>query len=319
MYNETVKLLFVTEEVRTASAEKKYRSIFKNIAQYEERLGKDAGEMNREELIGAGERIFGVLSRSGMLLVRDLMTYVRWYRRTILGETEPVVPDLSDHAFGGERLRASMFLSPAHLSKYLNAVLKPDSDESMDVLTKTAVWLIYAGLFLQELPEIRRSDLDYTEMCVRYGGRTYPIYAEAVKTIKTCMDMDNIRVYSEFRGKPRCVRIGRSDGDLLFRGSQNVGGALNPETLRNQITLMKSRAVRTGASDMSPTADSIWYSGLFYKMYSAQIIGELYPDREDAARIQARTNGGSEKNREHNISETVCRIRADYDRWRRLF
>jgi len=317
LYNEERKMEFISSYTDNENTKRLCITLFKSIADYENAWGADICTRQEEELIPVVESLTGVrfLSRTRKIVI--LKRYIQWcIERSVPNATNGLKN--VENVLGLNKLRTQMVSSPNHLQKYLDDVLHPEDMNTTDNTVRCFYWLAYGGMQEMDIMKVKVSDVDFDHMAVKYYSTEVPIYREAVKAFRYCVNSDAFLFYHPNYASDKRTMMQRVPGDLLLRGYKSEPNYL---IFRNRLS-RHSKAVRdAGRTNMELTYHRVWLSGLFYRVYEDEqigiepdfrpIISQLYEDKEyklDKANTTARSK----------LNQLAKEYTEDYQRWKLL-
>ena len=314
MYNEDIKKKFVRYYTTSINTAKVCESIFNQFEPYECEWGADLCTRNAEELQPIIDNIAGLRARSRFSKLIMLKDYVKWCINIAN------VPDACDgmlqiNTVGLDRVRQRTVASPLHLQKYLDSICSPECDKTTDNIYRCYYWLAYGGADEEDILRIKCSDVDFSNMVVHYKNMEIPIYREAITAFKNCVELTQF-VYNH-PNYTKTVWKDRVDGDLLVRG---VRANLSLYSLRAEIS--RRAKLHEKETGIRLSYYRTWISGVFYRAYERELIGET-PDFTDvaASRMEGKTYKlDSGRNTQESKRRKVVRdYQEDYQRWKLAF
>lgn len=310
MFNAEIKERFVKSYTTKNSVRASFKRFFDIAQKYEEQWGADLYTRTPNELSLFLNEASGLTTQSRSRTLRMLKSYVRWCLTQ--EDIFDVQEDLLDiNSFSDNKLRKQTITSPVHLQRYLDAVFECEEKETVDNIYRTYFWMAYAGIDQNDVPKIRKKDMDFSDMVIRFGGKTYPIYREGIKAIRRCVELDYIQSIRTNTGKS--IVLKRFDSDCVMRGRRSV---FTSHALQERVSRKQKEAIEKGKTDLRLSYFKVWISGLFYKVYLDEISG-IEPDFSSfIAEIDAAK--GIKKDRS-SLLKQVSSYHEDYLRWKELF
>lgn len=266
MYNADLKRRFVRDYTSSVSTAKVCETIFNQLEPYELVWNDDLCTKSEDELQPIIDTIVGFRARSKWMRIIILKDYVKW---CINVANVPGACDgmLRINTVGLDKVKQQTIASPLHLQKYLDMICLPESEKATDNIYRCYYWLAYGGVAEKDILSIKCSDVDFENMIVHYNGTDIPIYREAIPAFKNCVELSQF-VYNH-PNYTKTVWKERAPGDTLIRG---VRSNLTLYSLRVEISRRaKNNESKTG---MRPSYFRIWVSGIFYRTYEREAIGE---------------------------------------------
>lgn len=315
MYNEELKTKFVKHYTTSINTARMCKTVFNHFEPYErEEWNEDLCTRSAEDLQPIIDNIVGLRSRSRFSRLIMLKDYVKWCMNA---QNYPGACDgmLRITTIGLDKVRHQTVASPLHLQKYLNAICQPESEKSADNIYRCYYWLAYGGVAEEDILRIKCSDVDMSNMIVHYKGTEIPIYREAIAAFKNCMELTQF-VYNH-PNYTETIWKDRAKGDTLIRGYST-----NPSLYSIRVELSRRAKKHEEETGLRPSYFRIWISGLFYRAYEMELIGEE-PDFSYIVRKQ-NDEKAYEANNGQNTRGAKKRKDAkdyneDYQRWKLAF
>lgn len=261
MYNEFLKNQYISERNYNS---KQAERLFEATAKYEETTQTDLCALGKEEIQNVVDNVVGMRLRSIPVRLNILKDYAQWcIDHHIKGATDNV---FKINQLGLGKIMQQTVGSPLHLERYLNCVFRPDSDETIDCVYKSYLWLAYSGMSEHDIMLVESNNVDFQNMIVRFGDDAYPIYKGAISPLKVCASSQTFAYIDDTRYK----RYQRVNGDLLLRGYRS-----NPtyKTIRSELSRHAKSAVDSNKTKQSISYFRAWISGVFYRMYEGECAG----------------------------------------------
>lgn len=266
MYNKEQKEKFIAFQTESESLQKALRIMFDRTEKFEQSCGHDLCEMSDDELQETVDDVFGVSTVSKRARLSNIREYVRWCR--VNGAEN--VTNAVDHIniAGMDKFKRQMTASPMHLQKCLDIAYSPESMETVDNIYRGYLWLGFMGFPESEIINLTRYNLDFNDMTMRYGGKSFPIYAESVPALRNCAEL---KAFNYYHDTPSYVsQLDRFASNGLIRG---IKGDFNPLTMRSKINKKVREFADTGTPIFQLSYKRLVTSGLFYRLYSAERAG----------------------------------------------
>ncbi len=314
MYNEDLKTQFVKSYTTSINTAKVCESVFNLFEPYERAWNADLCTRSAEELQPVINNIVGLRARSRFSRLIMLKDYVKW---CIDVANVPNACDgmLQINTVGLDKIRQQTVANPLHLQKYLNEICSLESDKSTDNIYRCYFWLAYGGVAEEDILQVKCSDVDFGNMVVHYKETEIPIYHEAIAAFRNCAELTQF-VYNH----PNYTKIvwkDRVSGDTLVRG------------IRSSTTLYSLRAEISRRSKLHEKETGIrlsyfraWISGVFYRAYERELIGEE-PDFTGvaAAKMEGKIYklDSGRNTQEAKRRKVVKDYKEDYQRWKLAF
>ena len=274
MYNQALKLRFLDEAVTKDSVRTAYTVAFHVCEPFEEAWNADLCTRSAEELQPMVDKLSGVREHGRKNRLYMMQDYVKWRINT-------GVPGACDGMMhvdvtGIGKMQTHSVRSPLHLQTYLDAIFEKESELTVDNTYRCYYWLAYSGMKSEDIPLVKTSDVDFSELVVRLGDEEFPIYREAIPAMKNCVRQREFL----FKHPAYETWLERVPGDQLLRG---IRCQISP----GQMRVVLCRAVKAAGADeklhLQLSYFRIWLSGVFYRMYERELVG-IPPDFTDVAR-----------------------------------
>lgn len=266
MFNSELKTKFVRKYTTSISMANVCETIFNQFEPYETAWNADLCTRTTDELQPVIDTIAGLRVRSKWSRIIMLKNYVKW---CINVENVPGACDgmLQINSTGLDKVKKQTVASPLHLQIYLNKIFSPESDKTADNIYRCFCWLAYAGISEDDILLVKCSDVDLSNMVIHYNDSDFPVYREAIPAIKNCIELTQF-IYNHPH-YTKTVWKERASGDSLVRGLRS---GMSKYSYRAEIS---SRAKEHEAqSGMSLSYFRIWISGVFFRAYERETVGE---------------------------------------------
>ncbi len=284
MYNGRLKARFIEEFTTAEQWRVGAAHMFEAFAPYETEYGADLCTWDEERMASVFQNLVGIRVKSSFSRLTILRRYAAWCVEKQVPGANPALVTL--HNVSGpqpEKIRSQMVSSPAHLQQFLDAVLSPEDDCTTECLLRCYLWLAFIGLREEEALELPTTAVDLENLVIRYNGREYPFYREAIKAFRVCVRTDQFVVKRSSHQDKRYTVLPRAPGDRLLRG-------ITTEKRKYSFRTALSRAIKIA---LNAGVDSnlqirlgynrVYNSGLFYRMYIDERAGKE-PDFTEYAR-----------------------------------
>lgn len=267
MYNAEIKSKFIKEYTTSISMRKLCETTFNAFEAKEREWNADLCTRRAEDLMPIMEKLTGIRAASKNPIITVLHGYVRWCIRNNIPN---VCDEILHSSFSNNsNLKHQTVRNPLHLQLCLNAAFKPESEKTIDNIFRCFYWLAYGGVAEENILKIKRSDVDFENMVVRYDGEDFPIYTEAIPAFKNCVELNSFRYIHP--GYPdKLIYKDRISGDELVRGFSSY----SIYTLRAKLSQrIKEGQTKTDDTSIKISYYRVWISGLFYRMYERELAG----------------------------------------------
>lgn len=308
MYNEERKNNFISSMYKSDVYSK---SVFNTTAPYEEDAGKDLCELPIEVLQPLVNSKFGSSTHAVTSLISFFRAYVAWCK----DQGYPTCNDTDKlKTVTEQKVKRVMVGSPAHLESILNKVFEPVDRETVDCLYRCYLWMAFSGLEEAETVNVRVDEVDFDTMTIEHDGKSYEIYREALPAFKMACNATQFRyINANYATDKREQYRNRYVGEYLFRGIRSAQVGLS--ALRSFV------AKKFKASGVEITYSKIRLSGMFYKVYEMERIGE--PANFDVYIVERINKTEHEYHANHTRGKLMGSIRRnlenDYSSWKNVF
>lgn len=244
-----------------------FQLLFKMSEPHEEQLGKDMAEFDQQEFFQMLANGHFATYNSMRVLRYQINKYLSWCRdqgyQTTLDKLSGA-PDLT------EKIRYQMVGSPENLSERLNSVFKTAESQSVDCLYRVFVWLLYMGMDKEEVPFVKKSEVDLMSLRVTHNGVRYSIPSAALADFMITVNATEF-LDPRSRSSKRIARQ-RIDSEYLTSGTRS-------EHLHfTSVQRVVNKARANSDDDIPPIPLArIRRSGMFWRAYCAEKHGGL-PD-----------------------------------------
>lgn len=320
MYNEEVKKRFLERYPEGKAMRRAYEALFEAISQHETEWGADICTKNHEELQPVITQIAGVRMSSAEHRIYMLRDYTRWcIENDIPNACDGILQHLD---IGLNKLKQMTVANPKHLQIYLNSVFAPESELTADCVFRCYFWLAYMGMDEEDIIAVKASDVDISEMIVRFKGQDYLLYRESLPSFKACVNQREFKY-----NHPRCKDcwLQRTDGDLLLRGCRS--NSVSRMSFRSALSRQVKVAVDEGKTLQKLSYYRAWLSGVFYRVYENESCG-LPIDFKPVVRQHIEKRHMEGKSYKLDIGRNTEEAKArqlesdylnDYKRWKKVY
>jgi len=317
MFNSNLKEKFIKAYTTSISLREACVSAFNVFEKYESEWGADLCTKSAEELQPIVDASVGFRARSKHLRMRILCDYVKWCMKN--GEPGACDGMLRVQISGVEKMRQQTVTSPLHLQVYLNKIFAPENEETTDNIYRCFYWLAYAGMEEEEILKVRISEVDFSNMTVKHNGKEYPIYREALRAFKNCVNLTQFLYKHPNYSSDKIVYKDRAPGDTVIRG---LKAPPSTQTVRVELSRRSKEAIESGITDLKLSYFRVWLSGLFYRMYERELAG--FPVDFSSAAAQFMDGKSYKLESGRNTREAYQRKVAkgyfeDYEIWKMTF
>lgn len=314
MFNREVKSRFLKSYTENIAIARNCSYLFNACEKYELEWGADLCTMDETSLQEMVDNVSGMRAHSNATQIGILKDYVKWcLENNIPGACDGM---LKIQEVGLDNIKTHMVSSPLHLQMYLDEICLSEDKKSIDNTYRCFYWLAYAGMSEADILNVRVRDVDFEDMVIRFDGVNYPIYREALQSVKNCAKLNTFTYYHT---KYQMDRV-RTEGDLLLRG---VKSNPTPAKMRTKLSRLSKEKLDNGETKLHLSHVRVWLSGIFYRAYERERLGWDIDFREAATQsIMAKAKGDIDPSNS-KVKDTIRRTAniylTDYKRWKMAF
>ena len=275
MYNIEVKQAYLrTLQPTSINFELK---MLKKLSIIEDKLKKDIYEIGVDELFSEISITFTSNEYKRLVLISAL-NYKSWCANNInINQNISIVSnELEKISIEVEQIKKSMVSSPYFFNKVLNYIFYPVEDNTSDNIYRCASWLIYMGIQHDEIYNIKKSNLDFTNRTLRFKGSIYKIYDESIDVFKSCAKSTSFNIYSGSR-KNQLVLVPRKDGNELLRNT-NLNDNDENYKFHKVFKDVLSQRIKKSKINKDMSIRDIRVSGIFYRIAKNEFEMGIKPD-----------------------------------------
>ena len=267
MYNADQKKQFIKQYTDKEKVEKACVALFNALEASEESWDADISTVDANRAKVAIENVVGMRMDSITQRVAILRKYAQW---CLDNNKEGACGDLLIiHIDGEAKMRKQTVKNPKELQSYLDAICDPESKLTVDMATRCYCWLAYAGMEEEDILRLTKENVHFENMVVTYNGKDYPLYREALKSVQACATMTYFMFeHPILSSQNGIIQRDRAPGDQLVRGFRVE---LTGTTIRASLSRLAREAERAGKTDIRLSHYRLWLSGLFYRVYEAEV------------------------------------------------
>jgi len=313
MYNEEQKRRFIADMGFSESMLKFALQLFYSTEKYEEQWGKDICYATKEELAPVVNAISSMRSSAQHTRVNMLRKYVIWCK-------ENGIQNVSDAVFivapdNTSKIRKQTVSGPIELSMFLDAIFPAVSAHSISILFRCYYWLAFSGVKEQDVFDVKKEDIDFGKMLIRFNGDEFPLYKESVETFHLAVNLKTF--WYKHKTHKEAHEMQRIDSEYLLSATE---GVIKPTYAKAFMYKQNLKALKnkTTAKDLSYI--HVFLSGVFYRKYELErAIGEAftYVDFLDVAEM---ASGDSWGNKLQKTKNRIARLYfEDYNVWKNVF
>lgn len=266
MYNENLKRQFILDYTHSENTANHCATIFNAFSEFEERWGADLCTKSEEELQPAIDAVVGLRSRTQWSRLIVLKDYVKWC-------IDKQVPNSCDgmlkiQATSLDKIKQQTLSNPLHLQRYLDSICDAEEEETIDNIYRCYYWLAFGGVSEEDILSIKCSDVDLSNMVVKYKTTEVPIYREALQAFKNCMSLTQFAYKHPNYNK--IIYKDRVSGDTLIRGIRSLPTV---KSMRVELSRRSKDKLDKGLTDLKMSYLRVWISGLFFRTYEREQAG----------------------------------------------
>lgn len=314
MYNQEQKTRFIKDYTGSLNTANVAETIFNAFERYEIAWSADLCTRSAEELQPVVDEITGLRSRSKWMTLTILKEYVKW---CLLMK----VPDACDgmlhiEGIGLDKVKHQMVSSPFHLQRYLDDVFDAESEETIDNIYRCYFWMAYGGIDEEDTILVKKEDVDFPNMIIRYKDTNIPIYREAIPAFHNAVSLTSF-LYKH-PNYSKSIRRDRVPGDTIMRG---IKATTKTFTMRTTLSKRNIKAVEDGITDLQLSFYRVRMSGLFYRVYEMERAGLPASFSDAALRVmEGKTYALHGREKIHHKQNKIERdYMEDYQRWKLAF
>lgn len=294
MYNKNLKEKFFAPssgETPTLLLQNEFSLLFNVSERYEAEARVDLYDLDFSEV----KKIKKEFREQGSVFIGSdrtdsmFLQYLQWCQRNNV----EVSPDSGLIVYcqkAAENYSRKHVSTPKNLRRALDQCFDFENEETLDNVYRAYYWLAYMGIRSQKsLEQITCDDVDLERKIVKCEGAEYPIYKEAMPSIRKCKELSTFNYkhpeYSQVSRRERCA------GDkLLCRYKTDAEIKMMGEMLRGGFTRNRTKIM------FGRTYSAVNRSGGMYKIYMAKragadesaVINEIIRNTGDKGDVRSR-------------------------------
>ena len=313
MYNAAQKKNFITSYSSKEGMRAYVQQVFEQFSAYEEEIGKDICEMSFEELQEMFSKTSRVRASSHKTPRRTVRDYAAWCREHGVAGATDAAERINEIEIDG--MRQLTVRNPRHLNAFLDTLAVPETELTSDNVFRAYYWLAYAGLGAQEILTVTNDEVKLDTLTVFHDGKEYPIYREAVPSIKNCLTLQSFKYYNANYNE-KWIWRDRIPSDILLRGVRAIPTL---GTFRVDFLKRLRKAQAEGKTDLRLSYYRIWLSGVFYRMYEDELAGfppdfsRFVDEKLGDFQYKVPPKGNSQEYKRKELADTYLN---DYERWK---
>ena len=310
MYNQELKQKFIDQRSDKPNIQNAYIVAFNVCEEFELEWGADLCTRTTEELQPMADKLSGIREHGRKNRLAMMVDYVQWCIDTgVEGACDGLMHvDVS----GVGKMKTYTVRSPLHLQTYLNSLFEPEAEKTVDNAYRCYYWLAYGGMSEDDIVKVKISDVDLSEMLVRFGDEEFPIYREAIPAFKNCISLRQF-MYKHTRYETWKDRV---DGDLLVRGLRAQPSAIQ---MRVELSRRSKKALEDGLTKLKLSYYRVWISGVFYRAYERETAG-FAPDFTGVSAKMMQGKTYQLKSGRNTVGSYMRKLKkqylTDYENWK---
>ena len=328
MYNAEQKEKFINEYTNKQSTQTACRRVFNAVEEDEIKWGADICTRTLDDIYPVLERISGMRVSSNSR-IRILKAYIQWCIDKGIPDTCDALIHVKNNetmTLGSDKMKYQTVRSPKHLQAYLDAICDPVDLETPDILIRCFYWMAYGGMFLEDIVQVKTSDViinNESKHIIKFKGEIYPIYEEAFPAFDKCLILKEFRYIHPLYGEDRIQTRNRQQSDILLRSVRTAKPTI--QTMKNKLTRVAKNNANADASvsKISLSYYGAWLSGIFYRVFEAELAGainvrELF-DRLSKDFVNREYPNDDKKSKGHKVLVKRNTFIRDYKAWKETF
>lgn len=319
MYNEEQKERFIAEFTSNLGRRKVAYLTFEALEKYENAWGADFCTRKEAELKPVIDEITGIREDSKKTRLSVLKAYVKWCQENGVPDTRDDLLKMKD--FGGEKIKRQMVSNPSHLQRFLDTAFDKEANQTVDNIYRAYFWLAYSGVNEEDVLNIKISDVDLSQMIVKFGGKEYQLYREAIPSIRNCVELSSFRyIHPNYADKE--IRKPRVNSDTLLRATilKSVLDMRTEASKKQRLQKFRSEDEKKDKSlDLRLSFDRVNLSGMFYRMYEAERAGVPVSFVSAASDFVSGKQYKSDEHAKATIRNVANKYKVDYENWKEAF
>ena len=249
----------------TEKYQKQIENFFNRLEPIEQELGKDFSMCNFEEI----KVVLSILCRRSVKYQKSILSQLRKYldwcidsKKSLDSENRLVGISTSDIDFSIS-YKMSMVKDEEQLSHYLDIVLRPMADDTIDNMYRALLHLIFNGFSFKEAVDLKKDQVDFENRCIKKNNKQYIISDQCCEILKHLSIM-NEYVAPMFHNGIRIHEIADT-GHVLERtidSRRNMYDSMIPI-----ISTIFNKLKNELGYQISITLNDLFTSGIFYRIY----------------------------------------------------
>jgi hypothetical protein len=268
MYNNERKEEYISSlpNYENKETNERIRILFQKLEPHEEDEQKDLCDMSLGEAKQSIEMLGLTSMSTKMQTISHLRKYVQWcilkgYAKTKENRIDLILAkDLDDITF----VKSKFFGSLEQLQKFIDSVF---TDEQ--VMYKAMCYLLWIGYSENELPNIKKTDVNFSNNSICHNGKTFKnIPKNIMDLFKECINVKTIFTTNKTQKY--------NDTQYLLRSLENKKTKTDKIVIAYIKTIISdnSKDYRKNENEkLYITSKRIWESGCYYRIYEYEKNG----------------------------------------------
>ena len=306
IYNLEQKQKYL-DEITSENTKQQITGYFLRLGKKEEEYGKDIANMSlnelRDTLLSVGALDYTYRNH----LVSLVRNYVKWTVWHDFAKNSKAIETITPRSIENVKLeREKMIKDAEQMENILFHGMRYESGENREIIAKLIMRLLYAGLTIEELQDLKKESRRANNIVTTEAG-DYCIDDAASVLWDMCKDLTFIERASR-KNDGTAVKLNLEDSDFLFRpiaskktnSSTSCSRAFFMETV---IRVFQSYSSYMG-QNINVSPQNINLSGLFYKMFELEKTGIAISEETVSQISREKYNN---------------KLRTKYTDWRNIF
>ena len=317
MFSELRKRAFIKECAKSIKTKEAYEALFGRSEPFERKFDKDLCQFSVDELQKMCDSIFDVRVNTRQNYIYKLNIYLNWaVDNVIYGAVNNLSEIVFDHTL---IVKGRMVGNPTQLALLLDKVFRKVDDYTIETIYRSVYWLAFCGVDIDAIRSLTTDNIDLQDMKIHFNGKSVRLCADAVSSIRLCMELTQLRVYHPNSKNPDSYTWhDRPDGNILLRGTKEKDGI---ELLTENAGRKIRAANKSGKINCNLTYETVKLSGLFYRIHENEIAG-LAPDFHWLAERMSEGKvykTDTDHSRRAAINRVANTYQKDYESWKNAF
>ena len=310
MYNESLKMRFIKDISSSLTVIQSYIILFNSLEKFEKDWNADVCTQPVDILRPALREVSGTKQSSRKHRIHMIRKYIQWcVNNNVPGANIEATKITVDDTGNMKRHSVS---GPLQLQIYLNAICSPESSKQIDNVYRAFYWMAFGGMKEEDAFSVTAKDVDFRNMIIRSKNGDIPIYRESLAAFRNCVELDSF-VYNHPNYTAAIVRR-RVAGPSILRGFRATNDL---KSMRVEMSRRSRAALKRGDTDKELGYLKIWFSGVYYRLYEAEIAG-FEPDFTwiiNQRITETKTNGSSYTENDKR-KQLKYLLKKDYNSWK---